>query len=127
MVIRPLVAPCPLPAIEDSQGQATCQPQPDKLRAAPPASPPPIAFNFLFYFSKEVWGWAWHFGRMDLQYFHFLNLVPTLGRVKSSIPHYMELGDFLFYFIFIINLDRKRSMWSPKQATVGQIFGDHIK
>jgi hypothetical protein len=28
-----------------------------------------------------------HFGKMDVQHPHFLNLAPTLGRAKSSIPH----------------------------------------
>jgi hypothetical protein len=35
-----------------------------------------------------------HFGRMGVQYSHFLNLAPTLERVKSSIPH----GTWRFHF-----------------------------
>jgi hypothetical protein len=61
----------------------------------------PPFFLLFFYFSKlffwcyeEVWGWAWHFERMGVQYSHFLNLAPTLGKVKSSIPH----GAWRFHF-----------------------------
>jgi hypothetical protein len=35
-----------------------------------------------------------HFGKMDVQHPHFLNLAPTLGRAKSSIPH----GTWRFHF-----------------------------
>jgi hypothetical protein len=34
-------------------------------------------------------------GRMGVQNFHFLKLAPTLGRVKSSIPH----GAWRFHFL----------------------------
>jgi hypothetical protein len=44
---------------------------------------------FLVFFIKKlvVWRWTWHFGRMGVQYPHFLKLAPTLERTKSSIPH----------------------------------------
>jgi hypothetical protein len=35
-----------------------------------------------------------NFGRMDVQHLHFLKLAPTLGSVKSSIPH----GAWRFHF-----------------------------
>jgi hypothetical protein len=44
-------------------------------------------FDFILILFLEVWGWAWHFGRMGEQHLHFLKLAPTLGSVKSSIPH----------------------------------------
>jgi hypothetical protein len=53
---------------------------------------------FIFIFSlknlEEVWRWTWHFGRMGVQYPHYLKLAPTLGRVKSSILH----GAWRFHF-----------------------------
>jgi hypothetical protein len=52
--------------------------------------------NFYFYF--YFWGGLLrnflHFGRMGVQYPHFLKLAPTLGSVRFSIPH----GDWRFYF-----------------------------
>jgi hypothetical protein len=44
-------------------------------------------FFAIFYFIL-LFFWkcgAWHFGRMDVHQFHFLNLAPTLGNVTSSI------------------------------------------
>jgi hypothetical protein len=64
---------------------------------------PPSLFLFLFLFFgcyKEVWRWAWHFGRMVVWHSHFLNLAPTTGRVKSSIPH--ETWKFHFLSIFCL-------------------------
>jgi hypothetical protein len=39
-----------------------------------------------------------HFGRMDVQHFHFLNLAPILRSVKSSIPH----GAWRFHFLIFL-------------------------
>ena len=56
--------------------------------------------NFWNIFYLFVWcydddrEWARHFRRMGVQHSHFLNLAPTLGRVKSSIPH----GAWRFFF-----------------------------
>jgi hypothetical protein len=50
-------------------------------------------FNFLIFFGKFR-KWARDFGRMGIQHTHFLKLAPTLGSVKSSIPH----GDWRFHF-----------------------------
>jgi hypothetical protein len=52
--------------------------------------PPPLFskffsyFLFLFLYYEEVWGWAWDFGKMDVQHSHFFTI---FGMVKSSIPH----------------------------------------
>jgi hypothetical protein len=35
---------------------------------------------FYFWYNVKVWRWAWHFGRMGVHHFHFLNLAPTLGQ-----------------------------------------------
>jgi hypothetical protein len=53
-----------------------------------PATPSLFAFfGFFYLFFLVLWRWPWHFGRMGVQHSHFLKLSPTLGRVKSSIPH----------------------------------------
>jgi hypothetical protein len=57
-----------------------------------------IFFYFSFWCHKDVWGWAWHFGRMGVQHSHFLNLTPILGKVKSSVPH--RTWRFHFFPIF---------------------------
>jgi hypothetical protein len=55
-------------------------------------------FILIFWSYEEVWGWAWHFGRMGVQHPPFLNLAPTLRKVKSSILH----GAWRFYFFQIL-------------------------
>jgi hypothetical protein len=50
--------------------------------------------EFFFIYFGKFGEWAKPFGRMGVQRSHFLNLAPTLGRVKSSIPH----GVWRFYF-----------------------------
>jgi hypothetical protein len=57
-----------------------------------------VRFFKLFYFFLilflDFWGTSWHFGRMGVQYPHFLKLAPTFGSVKFSIPH----GNWSFHF-----------------------------
>jgi hypothetical protein len=38
--------------------------------------------------------WARAFGRMGVKLPHFLKLAPTLGSVKSSVPHFFS--NFIF-------------------------------
>jgi hypothetical protein len=48
------------------------------------------------------------FGRMDAQCTHFFKLPPTLGSMKSSIPHKVWIFYFFWNFIFskfIVHLD----------------------
>jgi hypothetical protein len=52
-----------------------------------------LFFNYYFFFWK-FGEWTRAFGRMGVQHPHFLKLAPTLGSVKSSIPH----GDWRFHF-----------------------------
>jgi hypothetical protein len=42
---------------------------------------------YLFIYFWKFGEWAKAFGRMGAQYTHFFKLPPTLGSVKSSIPH----------------------------------------
>jgi hypothetical protein len=58
-----------------------------------PATPLFLAFFFLPFF-LVLCRWAWHLRRMGVQHPHFLKLAPTLGSVKSSIPH----GAWRFHF-----------------------------
>jgi hypothetical protein len=77
----------------------------------------PFFFSFLiliFLFGKFR-EWARAFGRMGVQCPHFLKLAPTLGSVKSSIPH----GDWRFYFFsnfispkFRVHLDLHVYRWN---------------
>jgi hypothetical protein len=53
-------------------------------------------FKIIFWSFKEVWGWAWQFGRMGIQHPHFLKLAPILRSGKFSIPH----GAWRFHFNF---------------------------
>jgi hypothetical protein len=68
-------------------------------------------FLFFWFFLKKnlvVWRWAWHFEKMGVQHPHFLELAPTLGRVKSSISHGAWRFHFSFNFfssIFSLHLD----------------------
>jgi hypothetical protein len=40
-----------------------------------PAASSLLQFIYLYFcYYKEVWGWAWHFGRMDVQHSKFFNL-----------------------------------------------------
>jgi hypothetical protein len=61
-------------------------------------------FAFFQIFFWVIWKWAWHFGRMGVQHPHFLKLVPTLGRVKSSIPY----GTWRFHVFFYKKLAKIR-------------------
>jgi hypothetical protein len=58
----------------------------------------PFLLNFLTLFYKKIGKFgerARPFERMDVQHPHFLKLVPTLGSIKSSIPH----GAWGFHFL----------------------------
>jgi hypothetical protein len=59
-------------------------------------------FWFLKFFFGKFGEWARPFRRTGVQHPHFLKLVPTLGGVKSSIPH----GAWSFFFpqIFFLKL-----------------------
>jgi hypothetical protein len=63
--------------------------------------------NFKF-FLNFLFGGMRYLGKMGAQYTHFFKLPPTLGSVKSSIPHkvwrFYFLGNFIFSK-FRIDLD----------------------
>jgi hypothetical protein len=70
-----------------------------------------LIFIFIFWKFGE---WARAFGKMGVQYPHFLKLAPTLGSVKCSIPH----GDWRFHFFsnfifakFKVHLDLHFYYW----------------
>jgi hypothetical protein len=52
---------------------------------------PPTLWSIFYWKFGE---WARAFGRMGAQYTHFFKLPPSLGSVKSSIPHSV----WRFYF-----------------------------
>jgi hypothetical protein len=63
-----------------------------------------LDFFLTFFFAiMKKFGWAWHFGKMGVQHFHFLNLAPTLGKMKSLIPH--GAWRFFFSIVFLLNLE----------------------
>jgi hypothetical protein len=62
---------------------------------------PPVGTQILFYFILfYLFGGMRYLGRMGIQYTHFFKCPPTLGSVKSSIPHKVWRFYFFGNFIF---------------------------
>jgi hypothetical protein len=65
--------------------------------------PGPFFLEFFYFFQIFYWKfgkWALAFGRMGAGYNHFFKLPPTLGSIKSSIPHRVWRFYFFFKIIF---------------------------
>jgi hypothetical protein len=55
-----------------------------------------LVFKFIYFGLLDYLEMGLEFGRTSIQHSHFLNLAPTLGRVKSSILH----GAWRFHLFF---------------------------
>jgi hypothetical protein len=63
-------------------------------------------FILFIYFFWDFLGTSWHFGRMGVQYPHFLKLALPLHLEVLNVPFLMEIGDFIvFQILFFLNLE----------------------
>jgi hypothetical protein len=70
-----------------------------------------FSFSFSFWSYEELWGWAWHFGRMGVHHPHFLKVALVLHLEGWNLLFLIELGDFIFFANIWVNVDLHIHHW----------------